>query len=235
MAIGEKSFLFGKTTGQIGGVISNVDRAGRIVLRQKPDKVHNPRTVAQVNQREKFALIQDVGKAALGLIGRGFRDRLDTNPLHSAINRYMSYNLKNVFTGSTIDTIDYGLMRFGKGSLAPVVVNTFGAVVNPNDVDKFDVTINSVIDNGEAADVMLIGVIALNDAPSVMQISGSRATADRNITFDCVEDGLYLVVAAFVSREEYDVKGVDPNLYFADTSLVNTQSNISCLGTYLKA
>ena len=85
-------------------------------IRSMPASVRNPRTVAQVSQRTRFALIGKMLKTFVPVIRVGFAGSTGTGK--SAFSVAMSYNVKNAVTGLSPDfEIDFAKLKVAIGEL----------------------------------------------------------------------------------------------------------------------
>lgn len=237
MAIGKKSFLFQEVEGQIGGVIATTDRAGRTVLRAKPETVSNPQTVSQVNQRNKFAKINQIAGVAPNLISRGWRDTATNNPLHTARNRFMSYNLKNVFDGETVDTLNATKVVFGEGSLsAPnVAINAQGFDPADQDMYQLDITPSALlIGADDQGDRFMIGLVNIDTGESTIKFSFTRGHGQRTVDLDAVSAGEYYIVCGYVTNEEFLASNNNPLVVLGDADSKLAQSGIVTIGSFVK-
>lgn len=81
--------LFGKATGKVGALVFQVN-SGTQIMKEKPAKVSNPQTDAQVEQRAKFKLLSQLAVAFDGYWG------FVKSGLVSARNKFISANINAV-------------------------------------------------------------------------------------------------------------------------------------------
>lgn len=110
-----KQGILGGFSGKVGNIVGASWR-GIDYIRSMPASVRNPRTVAQVSQRTRFALIGKMLKTFVPVIRVGFASSVGTGK--SAFSMAMSYNVKNAVTGLSPDfEIDFPLVKLTSGEL----------------------------------------------------------------------------------------------------------------------
>lgn len=91
--------VYANWTGKVGNVVAR-KRQGRTILSIYQPDVHNPRTAAQVSQRNKFGLLTSMLSTITGFIREGFH-MLDGYKTGNAFSSCVGYNLKNPDVFST--------------------------------------------------------------------------------------------------------------------------------------
>ena len=110
-----KQGILGGFSGKVWNIVGASWR-GIDYIRSMPASVRNPRTVAQVSQRTRFALIGKMLKTFVPVIRVGFASSVGTGK--SAFSMAMSYNVKNAVTGLSPDfEIDFPLVKLTSGEL----------------------------------------------------------------------------------------------------------------------
>lgn len=110
-----KQGILGGFSGKVGNIVGASWR-GIDYIRSLPASVRNPRTVAQVSQRTRFALIGKMLKTFVPVIRVGFAGSTGTGK--SAFSVAMSYNVKNAVTGLSPDfEIDFAKLKVAIGEL----------------------------------------------------------------------------------------------------------------------
>ena len=110
-----KQGILGGFSGKVGNIVGASWR-GIDYIRSMPASVRNPRTVAQVSQRTRFALIGKMLKTFVPVIRVGFAGSTGTGK--SAFSVAMSYNVKNAVSGLSPDfEIDFPLVKLTSGEL----------------------------------------------------------------------------------------------------------------------
>lgn len=143
--------ILGGLSGKVGNVIGG-NWKGIDYLRIKPSSVANPRTVGQVNQRNKFSATIQFLQPNKDFLNVGYKSYAIKK---SAFNAAMSYVLGNAITGIAPNfTVDYASALLSRGSLSSPVD---GAVdlSTPNQVD-FTWTDNSADGNANATDKAMV-------------------------------------------------------------------------------
>jgi hypothetical protein len=106
--------ILGGVSGKVANVVGSRWK-GIDYIRAKPQSVANPRTLAQVNQRTKFALVLRFLQPNLNFIRVGYKNYAVKK---SQFNSAMSYVLNNAITGvSPSFDIDYSLALLTRGNL----------------------------------------------------------------------------------------------------------------------
>lgn len=144
--------------GILGGVsdkVSNVVGAGWKgidYIRAKPQSVANPRTLLQVNQRTKFALVLRFLQPNLNFIKIGYKNYAVKK---SQFNSAMSFIQNNAIIGVSPDfEIDYSLVLLSRGNLAGALNPVFD-LTTPGQV-QFSWDDNSIDGNALATDKVMV-------------------------------------------------------------------------------
>lgn len=106
--------ILGGVSGKVANVVGSRWK-GIDYIRAKPQSVANPRTLSQVNQRNKFSLVLKFLQPNLNFIRVGYKNYAVKK---SQFNSAMSYVLNNAITGvSPSFDIDYSLALLTRGNL----------------------------------------------------------------------------------------------------------------------
>jgi len=143
--------ILGGFSGKVGNVVGSSWK-GIDYMRSKPNKVNDPKTEAQLTQRQKFALVNAFLKKIKPVIQAGFKNNIKRM---TAFNSAMSYNLKNAVTGSYPNLqIDYPAAMVARGDLIPGQ----NALAESNTANQitFSWTDNAGIGSAKADDAALI-------------------------------------------------------------------------------
>lgn len=162
---------FGKIKGKIGDDVAYTV-GGQKVIRKHNDSPNDPKTNAQVYQRDSLALVVGFFRKASPAINAGFVER---KPIHSAYNLFTSLAIKEaVVDNAGSPAIDFSLLRISKGSLQPLA----GCTVAKSGANSFTVTETSKADgfNGFDTDKLNVLVVdpATGDAVSVLAVGERR-------------------------------------------------------------
>lgn len=87
-------------------------------LRQRPDRVHNPRTAAQVASRSAFKLMQDTLAPIRGLFSLGYAPAYKDNERKvSSYHLALGENIANAVKhdGDGVPYVDYSLLKISRG------------------------------------------------------------------------------------------------------------------------
>ena len=108
--------ILGGFSGKVGNVVGGTWK-GIDYMRSKPNNVKDPKTDAQLAQRQKFAMVTSFLKKVKPIIQAGFKTNTkQMTPVNSA----MSYNLKNAISGDYPNLqIDYASVVVARGDLMP--------------------------------------------------------------------------------------------------------------------
>lgn len=114
--------ITGRMAGKYGPAVFTTWK-GLNVMKTKPETVRNPQTIKQVDQREKFTLIQNFASACLALVKVGYRDLA----IHmSEFNACIADNLPDAIEGTSGSWArDYSELKLSQGTL----VNQVGASI----------------------------------------------------------------------------------------------------------
>mgnify|MGYP003493190342 FL=1 len=141
--------------GGVSGKVANVVGArwkGIDYIRAKPQSVANPRTLLQVNQRTKFALVLRFLQPNLNYIKIGYKNYAVKK---SQFNSAMSFILNNAIIGVSPDfEIDYSLALLSRGNLAGALNPVFD-LTTPGQV-QFSWDDNSTDGNALATDKVMV-------------------------------------------------------------------------------
>lgn len=159
--------ILGGVSGKVGSVIGTSWK-GINALRSMPLSVANPRTVGQVNQRNKLRYMVVLAQAWLGILIKPLWDRFAQK--QSGYNAFVSANISNVGTSGT-SLIDYSLLTLSRGKLG--ITEPTASSVSPGD-PSIDVTWDpSPVGQQQATDIAFIGVIVqTNDGDLFSSASG---------------------------------------------------------------
>lgn len=148
-----KKGILGSFSGKVGNVVGSSWK-GIDYMRSIPNSKADPKTDAQMTQRNKFAMITALLRKLAPVIKAGFKT---SGKRMTAMNSAMSYNLKNAVTGSYPEQrINFASLAIAWGDLIPVSGST-GASTNPNQV-HFSWTDNSGIGSAQPDDQALLAV-----------------------------------------------------------------------------
>lgn len=143
--------ILGGVSGKVANVVGSRWK-GIDYIRAKPLSVANPRTLLQVNQRTKFALVLRFLQPNLNFVKIGYKNYAVKK---SQFNSAMSYILNNAITGISPDfVIDYSLALLSRGNLSPALNPVFD-LTTPGQV-QFSWDDNSTDGNANATDKVMV-------------------------------------------------------------------------------
>ena len=189
--------------GGVSGKVANVVGArwkGIDYIRAKPQSVANPRTLLQVNQRTKFALVLRFLQPNLNFIKIGYKNYAVKK---SQFNSAMSFILNNAIIGVSPDfEIDYSLALLSRGNLAGALNPVFD-LTTPGQV-QFSWDDNSTDGNALATDkVMVVAFNPLKGESVYLTEGATRADLSQTIIIpnSYAGDDLQLFIS-FMNAEE---------------------------------
>ena len=189
--------------GGVSGKVANVVGArwkGIDYIRAKPQSVANPRTLLQVNQRTKFALVLRFLQPNLNFIKIGYKNYAVKK---SQFNSAMSFILNNAIIGVSPDfEIDYSLALLSRGNLAGALNPVFD-LTTPGQV-QFSWDDNSTEGNALATDKVIVVIFNPLKGESVLITDGAtRADLSQTVIIpnSYAGDDLQLFIS-FMNAEE---------------------------------
>ena len=189
--------------GGVSGKVANVVGArwkGIDYIRAKPQSVANPRTLLQVNQRTKFALVLRFLQPNLNFIKIGYKNYAVKK---SQFNSAMSFILNNAIIGVSPDfEIDYSLALLSRGNLAGALNPVFD-FTTPGQV-QFSWDDNSTDGNALATDkVMVVAYNPLKGESVYLTEGATRADLSQTVIIpnSYAGDDLQLFIS-FMNAEE---------------------------------
>ncbi|GGK53297.1 MULTISPECIES: DUF6266 family protein [Flavobacteriaceae] len=173
--------ILGGLSGKVGNIIGGSWK-GIDYIRIKPSSVANPRTVGQVNQRNKFSATLEFLQPNKDFLNVGYKNFAIKK---TAFNAAMSEILANAITGVAPDfTVDYENALLSKGTL-PGVLDPAASYTTPGQVG-FSWTDNSTGINALETDKAMLLVYNPAKKESVANMVGSTR----------VDEGFSLAVPA---------------------------------------
>lgn len=187
----------------VSGKVANVVGArwkGIDYIRAKPQSVANPRTLLQVNQRTKFALVLRFLQPNLNFIKIGYKNYAVKK---SQFNSAMSFILNNAIIGVSPDfEIDYSSALLSRGNLAGALNPVFD-LTTPGQV-QFSWDDNSTDGNALATDkVMAVAYNPLKGESVYLTEGATRADLSQTVIIpnSYAGDDLQLFIS-FMNAEE---------------------------------
>ena len=191
--------ILGGVSGKVANVVG-ARRKGIDYIRAKPQSVANPRTLLQVNQRTKFALVLRFLQPNLNFIKIGYKNYAVKK---SQFNSAMSFILNNAIIGVSPDfEIDYSLALLSRGNLAGALNPVFD-LTTPGQV-QFSWDDNSTDGNALATDkVMVVAYNPLKGESVYLTEGATRADLSQTVIIpnSYAGDDLQLFIS-FMNAEE---------------------------------
>lgn len=127
--------LIGRASGSVGGATFTTWK-GINVLKSKPESVANPRTLGQISQRNRLAIMVPVYRALALAIAIGFKSRAVAK---SAYNAFMSANIipSTSVDGAGIASIQFQSLKFALGTMGSTPIDNATAT---NDARNVSIT-----------------------------------------------------------------------------------------------
>lgn len=143
--------ILGGVSGKVANIVGSRWK-GIDYIRAKPLSVANPRTLLQVNQRTKFALVLRFLQPNLNFVKIGYKNYAVKK---SQFNSAMSYLLNNAIIGVSPNfEIDYSLALLSRGNLSTALNPVFD-ISTPGQVE-FSWDDNSTDGNANATDKVMV-------------------------------------------------------------------------------
>ena len=143
--------ILGGVSGKVANIVGSRWK-GIDYIRAKPLSVANPRTLLQVNQRTKFALVLRFLQPNLNFVKIGYKNYAVKK---SQFNSAMSYLLNNAIIGVSPDfEIDYSMALLSRGNLSTALNPVFD-LTTPGQVE-FSWDDNSTDGNANATDKVMV-------------------------------------------------------------------------------
>jgi hypothetical protein len=163
--------ILGGLSGKVGNVIGGSWK-GIDYLRIKPSSVANPRTVGQVNQRNKFTVTLEYLQPNLAFVQKGYKNYAVKQ---TQFNAAMSYVLNNAITGVEPNfNVDFATALLSRGNLSGVL-NPGTDLATPGEV-TFTWDDNSAEGNANATDKAMLLVYNPSKKESISQLEGADRT-----------------------------------------------------------
>lgn len=168
--------ILGGVSGKVANVVGSRWK-GIDYIRAKPQSVANPRTLLQINQRTKFALVLRFLQPNLNFIKIGYKNYAVKK---SQFNSAMSYILNNAIIGVSPDfEIDYSLALLSRGNLTGALNPVFDLTTSGQ--VQFSWDDNSTDGNALPTDKVM--VVAYNPIKGEsVYLSGGATRADLSQT-----------------------------------------------------
>lgn len=199
--------ILGGFSGKVGNIIGGSWK-GINYIRIKPANVANPRTVGQVNQRNKFSTTLEFLQPNKAFINVGYKSFAVKK---TAFNAAMSEILANAITGIAPDfNVDYASALVSKGGLAGVI-NPITDLTNAGEI-SFGWDDNTAGENAKATDKAMLLVYNPVKKESIYILDGeSRSSGSEILTIPSTYSGD--TVEMYMSFVSEDGKTVSNSTY----------------------
>jgi hypothetical protein len=182
-------------------------------MRSLPQKVKNPRTLAQRSQRSKFALALKMLQPMTAFLRTGWKLYAHKQ---SPFNAAMSYVLANAVIGNYPDyEIDASKVLVSRGALTPAA-NGSAVVAGGNITFSWDD--NSGVNSAKQTDKALIAILNLEKGEAITDAAGAeRTTGTQTVVLPADWSGNSVeVYLGFISE---DGKEVANSVYLGNISV----------------
>ena len=173
--------ILGGFSGKVGNIIGATWK-GISYIRIKPVSVANPRTVGQVNQRNKFSATLAFLQPSLAFLKVGYKFYATKM---SAFNAAMSYVIQNAITGTAPNfTIDYANALVSRGKLEGVLG---GGAAEVDGTLTASWTNNSAAGNARPDDKAMLLVYNSTQKDAQILLDDAATRTDGSITLELPE------------------------------------------------
>jgi len=196
-----KQGILGGFSGKVGTVVGSFWR-GISYIRALAPNVANPRTAAQVNQRNKFAAVVAFLQPIQTFINVGYKAFADGQ---SAMNAAMSYIVKNAMTGTAPNfTVDFANALVSRGKLTAIETASAEELGGTLTVEW---TSNAGEGNALGTDKALVLIYnsTRNQAKVVLESGAVRADGTLNVLLPSYPTGEVLQVYLSFQKEDNSI------------------------------
>lgn len=163
--------ILGGLSGKVGNVIGG-NWKGIDYLRIKPSSVANPRTVGQVNQRNKFTVTLEFLQPNLAFVQKGYKNYAVKM---TQFNAAMSYVLNNAIIGTAPNfSVDYSTALLSRGNLSGALNPTTDLATAGQVTFSWDD--NSIEGNANPTDKAMLLIYNPAKKESISQLEGADRT-----------------------------------------------------------
>ena len=200
--------ILGGVSGTVGSVVGGGWK-GIAYLRSKPLSVANPRTVGQVNQRNKMTFMVIVSQALLSLIIKPLWDRFAQK--QSGYNAFVSANISNVDDAGE-SFLDASAVIISKGKIEPTPITGSNATEGAT---SYTVTWGTGT-TGQQQSTDIAYVVGINTGGDGVILSANNGVARSTgtITVQTQELQASSVLALYLAFRSADGRNVSDNSYF---------------------
>jgi hypothetical protein len=182
-------------------------------MRSLPQKVRNPRTLAQRSQRSKFSLALALLQPMTAFLRTGWKLYAHRQ---SPFNAAMSHTLANAVTGTYPDyAIDPSKVLVSRGALTPAINGT-AATAGGNLTISWDD--NSGVNSAKQTDKALIAILNLEKGEAITNEAGAERTAGTQ-TIVLPADWLGDEVQVYLGFVSEDGKEVANSVYLGNITI----------------
>lgn len=207
-----KQGILGGFSGKVGTVIGG-NWKGISYMRSQAQHIKNPRTDAQVSQREKFALALNFLKPMTHVLRVGFK--LYANK-QTAFNAAMSYTLANAITGEYPDyELNFASALISRGTLTSAAN---GAVSAANEKVTVSWEDNTGVGTAKASDKALIALANLSKGEAITEDGGATRSAGSQ-SIDIPSDWIGDEVQVYLGFVSEDAKEVANSVYLGSVTI----------------
>jgi hypothetical protein len=208
-----KQGILGGISGKVGTVVGGTWK-GIDYLRARPQKVANPNTEKQQNQRTKFSTVLGFLKPFTGFLAVGFKS---LSVGQTGFNAAMSYNVKNAVTGifpNFVMDFPSTLLSSGKATGA---MNPSVASAAPGSI-QFGWADNTGIGNAKTDDVAVLATFFEGSSEAVYQFTNIQRNA---LVAELIVPDVYSgqVAQCWLCFQTADGKDISNSLYIGTVNV----------------
>lgn len=194
--------LIGRSRGSVGGTTFSKWK-GLNVLKSKPESVEQPNTIGQQTQKNRMALIVQIGRGIKPALDAGFKEQAINQ---SEFNAFVSENIMTAINAASPPAVtpNFPALEVSKGSLSNTLISGITATSAQADVD-FAFANTATTPDQSLTDVA-VAVVINTTAQEVAYIIGAdaRSTGSTTVTMPSnLTIGDELECYLFFVKEDY--------------------------------
>lgn len=206
--------ILGGLSGKVGNVIG-ASWKGIHYIRIKPVSVANPRTVKQVNQRNRFTAALEFLQPNLAFIDVGYKYFKNHR---SAYNAAMAYILRNAITGIAPDfEVDYSMALLSRGKVSPPV-NAFATFMGGSVEFNWDDNSENANANADDRAMLLMYNPSKQESVTILEKDVQREDMFTEVTLP--SNYLGDTVELFMAFQKADASAVSNSVYLGSHVVV---------------
>lgn len=194
--------LIGRSRGSVGGTTFSKWK-GLNVLKSKPESVEQPNTIGQQTQKNRMALIVQIGRGIKPALDAGFKEQAINQ---SEFNAFVSENIMTAINAASPPAVtpNFAALEVSKGSLSNTLINSIVATFAQADVE-FNFS-NTATTPDQSLTDLAVAVVINTTSAEVAYIIGAdaRSTGQTIVTMPSnLTIGDNLECYLFFVKEDY--------------------------------